>query len=183
MENKSFLDPSRKTVGAIYREASKNCSPGETIKVGDLSRELMTSLIEDLNKCIDSNPYNGKQFYITVYEKKDLLMKRAIKREIITTRFRPFPESDTVVFKVTPELDKTEFCWCLPHKSFIYNRINNPGLYEAEEIRQLKAFLNEDYWHFGFCKDEIGNWRPNPNFKDKPLEPVKRVIESSVFCF
>lgn len=173
MENQSRYDPNRKTVGAEYIDASKSAKPGDYIEAGDLSRELMKSLVDDLNDCIASMPYGKKPFYITIHESKDLMMPRAIKRRMITTRYRPFPEDDTVVFYVEPETNLVEFCWSLPHRTVMYNRLNNEWLYEKEEVQQIKAYLNEDYWHFGFCKDEIGRWKPNPYFKDKKMEAQK----------
>lgn len=182
MENQSKYDPNRKTVGAIYRDAALACKPGETVEAGDLSRELMKSLVDDLNDAIASKPYGNKPFYITVHESKDLMMPRAIRRRMINTRYRPFPEDDTVVFYVEPETNLVEFCWELPHRTVMQNRLNNPDLYEIEEIRQIKAYLNEDYWHFGFRKNEMGNWEPNPHFKDKKLEAQKpKIYQSNLF--
>src|SRR4029077_7012093 len=103
MENQSKYDPNRKTVGAIYRDAAATAKEGDYVEAGDLSRELMTSLVVDLNECISSKPYGNKPFYISIHESKDLMMPRAIKRRMITTKYRPFPEDDTVVFYVEPE--------------------------------------------------------------------------------
>lgn len=182
MENQSKYDPTRKTVGAIYRDAAATAKEGDFVEAGDLSRELMSSLIVDLNETIASKPYGNHPFYITVHESKDMVMPRAIRRRMITTKYRPFPEDDTVVFYVEPETNIVEFCWSLPHRTVMNNRINNEWLYEPEEVAQIKAYLNEDYWHFGFCKDEIGNWKPNPHFKDKKMEAKKaKVYQSNLF--
>lgn len=179
MENQSKYDPERKTVGAIYRDAALACKEGETVEAGDLSRELMKSLIDDINDCIASMPYGKKPFYITIHESKDMLMPRAIRRRMVTTLYRPFPEDDTVVFYVEPETNLVEFCWSLPHRTVMYNRLNNEWLYEKEEVQQIKAYLNEDYWHFGFRKDEMGNWKSNPYFKDKKMEAPKPKVHQS----
>ena len=182
MENQSSYDPNRKTIGAIYRDSAATAKEGDFVEAGDLSRELMKSLVDDLNDSIASNPYGNNPFYITIHESKDLMMPRAIRRRMINTRYRPFPEDDTVVFYVEPETNLVEFCWELPHRTVMYNRINNEWLYEKEEVTQIKAYLNEDYWHFGFCKDEMGNWKPNPHFKDKKLEvPKAKVHQSNLF--
>lgn len=173
MENQSKYDPNRKTVGAIYRDAALACSPGEFVENGDLTRELIKSLVDDINDCIASMPYGNKPFYITVHEKKDLQMPRAILRRLVTSRYRPYPEDDTVVFYVEPENNLVEFCWCLPHWSSMDNMLNNESLYEPEMIREIKAWKNMDLWHFGFCKDPMGNWMANPHFKDKKLDQYK----------
>lgn len=182
MENQSRYDPTRKTVGGMYIDAAKNAKQGDFVEAGALGSELMTSLVVDLNETIASCPYGQKPFYICVHESKDLLMPRCIKRRMITTKYRPFPEDDTVVFYVEPETNKVEFCWSLPHRTLMYNRVNNAWLYEPQEVQQIKAFLNEDYFHFGFCKDEMGHWKANPHYKDKPLENQKaKVHESNLF--
>ena len=182
MENQSKYNSERKTIGAIYRDAALSCKEGETVECGDLTRELMNSLVYDINETVASMPYGNRPFYITVHENKDLMMPRAIKRRMITTKYRPFPEDDTVVFYVEPESNKVEFCWSLPHRTLMHNRLNNEWLYEKEEVTQIKAFLNEDYWHFGFCKDESGNWKPNPHYQDKKMEvPKPKIYQSNLF--
>lgn len=182
MENQSRYNPDRKTVGAIYRDAALAVKEGEYVENGDLTRELQKSLVDDLNETIKSMPYGKKPFYITIHEKKDLQMPRAILRRMLTTRYRPYPEDDTIVFYVEPETNLVEFCWCLPHWSEMDNMLNNVGLFEPEMIQQIKAWKNFDLWHFGFCKDEMGNWKPNPHFKDKKLEvPKPKVHQSNLF--
>lgn len=153
MANRSRIDPSRKTVGAIYRDAA--LSNKETAVVnGDLTHELMKSLVDDLNETIASDPYDGKPFYVTVYEKKDLLMPRAILRRLYTTRYRPYPEPDTIVWSVEPRSNTVKFCWCLPHRNEMTNMLNNPSLYNAQMISDIRAWLAEDLSHFGFKKAE-----------------------------
>jgi hypothetical protein len=168
MEHQSKYDPSRKTVGAIYRDAQLN-NTEDYIQVGDMARELMSSLVCDLNDTIESNPHDGKPFYITVHEKRDLQMKNAFLRRMITTLYRPYPEDDTVVFWVNPSASEVRFCWCLPHSSQMDNILENPDLYkdQLEEVAAWKAF---DLYRFGFCKSPMGDWIPNENYKDKPLE-------------
>ena len=166
--NQSLFDPSRKNVGAIYRDvAIKNTET--SVVNGDLTHELMKSLVDDLNGTIASNPYDGQPFYITVYEKKDLMMPRAILRRLYTTRYRPYPEADTVVFKVEPRSNTVEFCWCLPHKNEMSNMLENPTLYNKQMLSDIRAWIAEDLPHFGFKKAE-GKIVADANPVDRSLE-------------
>lgn len=163
----SRFDPTRKTVGAIYNDAQIE---GEKhVEVGDMTRELMSSLVVDLHETIDSQPHPGKEYYILIHEKKDLQMPRAIHRKIVAMPFRPYPEDDTIVFKVSP-VDEVSFCWCLPHSSEMQNMVNNEELFDKNMIEQVKAYFRVDLWHFGFRKDMMGNWEVNPHFIDKKLD-------------
>lgn len=170
VENRSHYDPSRKTVGAIYRDAQM-ASHDPYVVNGDLTNELMKSLVVDLNATISSDPYQGKPFYITVHEKKDLLMKRCIKRRMVTTKYRPYPENDTCVFHVKdiPSND-VRFCWSLPHHTEMYNMLANSTLFDPELIENIKAWRRMDLQHFGFVKNSDGSgWIPNPHFEDTRL--------------
>jgi hypothetical protein len=168
MEHQSLYDPSRKTVGAIYKEAQEN-NTEKFVTNGDLTNELQSSLVSDLNDTIKSNPNDGKPFYITVHEKKDLQMPKMILRRILTTKYRPYPEDDTIVFWVDPSSNTVRFCWCLPHWSEMDNMLENEWLFEKEMIEQIRAWKRIDLYHFGFTKDEMGNWHANPNFEDKRM--------------
>lgn len=168
-DNISLYDPSRKTVGAIYRDAQLN-SDRKPITVGDMTNELQSSLVLDLNETIESNPYNGRDFYITVHEKKDLQMPSMILRRMLTSLYRPYPEDDTLVFFVSPSIGEVRFCWCLPHWTEMNNMLENEGLFDAEMIKEIKAWKDVNLYHFGFRKDDFGNWEPNPHFKDKEMK-------------
>lgn len=177
MENQSRYDKSRKTVGAIYRDAQ--LAPHDThVTNGDLTNEVMSSLVEDINETVvdGTKEFEGKPFYITIHEKKDRQMPRAILRRIIKTLYRPYPEDDTVVFWVDPIPNEIRFCWCLPHWSEMDNMLANANLFHVDLINELRAWKRLDLWHFGFCKDEIGNWMANPHFEDKPLKKLQPVI-------
>ena len=164
--DRSLIDPSRKTVGAIYRDAALKNTETAVIN-GDLTHEMMKSLVDDLNETIASDPYDGKPFYITVYEKKDLLMPRAILMRLYTTKYRPYPEDDTVVFYVEPRSNTVKFCWCLPHRAEMDNMLINEHIYDKEMISDIKAWVAEDLSHFGFVKREgrIVPWI-HPNDRD-----------------
>lgn len=175
MDNQSAYDPTRKTVGAIYRDAQLN-NKEDHIEVGDMSRELMSSLVTDLNDTIVSDPHEGQEFYITVHESKDLMMPKLIRRRMLTSVYRPYPEDDTVVFWVNPKTNQVKFCWCLPHWSEMDNIIACSNLFEREHVEEVKAWKREDLFFFGFKKDEMGNWIANENWKgdrDLSFQPNK----------
>ena len=164
MENRSKYDPSRKTVGAIYRDAQIN-NTEKSVKNGDLTNELMSSLVEDLHDTINSKPYGDDSYYITVHEKKDLQMPRAILRRILTSKYLPYPEDDTLVFYVNQKTNEVHFCWCLPHWSEMDNMLANENLFDKDLISTLKAWKKVDLYPFGFCKGPMGEWIPNEHFK------------------
>lgn len=168
MENQSQYDPSRKTVGAIYRDAQMS-SHDKYVTNGDLTNELQSSLVEDLNETIQSNPYQDRAFYITVHEKKDKQMPRMILRRILTSVYRPFPEDDTLVFW-TDGKSVTKFCWCLPHWSEMPNVLHNPTLFKPEYVEDIKQFKAENYRHFGFTKNDQGHWIADIKHSDKKME-------------
>ena len=149
MTNQSLIDPARKTVGAIYNEARENNSDAFVVN-GDLTHELMNSLVDDLNETIASDPFQGKPFYITVYEKKDLQMNRAILRRLYVSKYRPYPEDDTVVFHVEPRSNNVKFCWCLPHSSEMDNILINFLNYDKNLVADIQAWKAYNLEHFGF---------------------------------
>ena len=97
MQHQSRFDPTRQTAGAIYRDAQIH---GEKqIITGDMNYELRKSLVDDLNDTVKqgSIDFEGRPFYITVYERRDLQMKNAFIRRLYKTVYRPYPEQDTLV--------------------------------------------------------------------------------------
>ena len=169
LENQSKYDPTRKTIGAMYLDAAKS-NTEKFVTNGDLTNELMSSLVCDLNETIQSNPYEGKPFFIDVDETKDLQMPRMIKRRMLTTLYRPWPEDNTCVFWANPQTNEVRFCWCLPHSTEMDNMLANEMLYDKEMINDIKQWKNLNLYHFGFTKDQIGNWIMNFDFKDRPME-------------
>lgn len=188
MENISRYDPTRKTVGAIYRDAQMN---GERtpISVGDMRNELLSSLVEDLNDELFDFPkqkeyaqFENRPYYVLVHENRDLQMRHAFKRRIFRSLYRPWPEDDTFCFWRSPDRNEIKFCWEIPHWSEIKNILANENLYTQDEIsrkrlKTCKFFDNYDLHHFGFMKDPIGNWIPNPQWKDEFL--MKRLHQST----
>lgn len=169
MTKSSYAD--RDTVGTIALKAAKL---NERVTVGDMARELMPKLVEDLNEAIASNPFDGRPFYIVIHETKDLFLTNMIKRRVIRQEFRPYPEDNTQVFWTDPQTQETLFCWLLPHKSNFQNIIENAKNYSKEFIKDIIAYKLERLDHFGFYKDgetddKTPIYYPIPNFKDRKL--------------
>jgi hypothetical protein len=161
----------RETIGSIALQAAAS---NQRVEVGDMSREFMPQLIDDLNEAIASNPFDGRPFYIIVHEKKDLLLKNVVLRRMIRQEKRPYPEPNTSVFWTDPQTQETLFCWSLPHKATFVNYIMNASKYEKEQIKDILAYNYERMDHFGFYKlgkseDGIPIYQPIPNFKDRKL--------------
>lgn len=173
MSNQSHYDPSRPTVGAIYRNAQMTYD-GTPIEVGDMTNDMMPGLIEDINDGLMQDKFDGKPFYLMIHEKKDLQMPSALLRRVLHFPFRPWPEDDTTVFWKDPKTQEVRFCWSLPHWSEMDNILANNWLFDDELVEQIRNWKNYDLHHFGFCKDDMGNWVANPHYKDKPLEDYSK---------
>jgi hypothetical protein len=167
---KSTYDPTRDTVGKIYRDLQVNTKP-EHIECGDMTNEMLPGLVDDINDAIKegTKDFNGRPFFVLVHEKKDLQMKSALLRRIFKQLWRPYPEDDTTVFWHDPKGFETRFCWSLPHWSEMDNILRCSNLFDAQLVREVKAWKTFDLHYFGFCKDDMGNWMANPHWKDKPL--------------
>lgn len=162
MDFTSHIDPSRNTVGSIYRDAQINGEKG--VVIGDVNHEIKKDLVKDINEAIQtgrsSQEFNNKPFYLAIYEKYDLMLKKGLVRIRKITKYRPYPEQDTMVFHVFPN-DDVYFCWELPHRSQMLNMIMNPGLYDENQVQLIKRWENLQLEYFGFTKDENGNWIEN----------------------
>src|SRR5689334_5507314 len=92
MEHKSHIDPTRNTVGSIYREAQINGEKG--VVIGDVSHEIKKDLVNDINEAIEYGikEMDGKAFYLAIYEKYDLMLKKGLVRIRKITKYRPYPE-------------------------------------------------------------------------------------------
>lgn len=170
----SHYDPTRDTVGTIYTDAQRNNRVEEKIEVGDMAHELMKSLVDDLNDGIKEGlaEWPGKEFYITIHEKKDLQMPNAFLRRMIKTLYRPWPEDDTVVFRIYPDGD-VRFCWCLDHWTEMENKLAARELFPQDQINIIKAWKAVDLHCFGFVKTFEGNWIPNLDWVDQKLGAPK----------
>ncbi len=161
----------RDTVGAI---AIKAAQTRQRVQVGDMARELMPQLVDDLNDAIASNPFDDRPFYIVIHEKKDLLLKNTILRRVLKQEYRPYPEENTHVFWTHPKTHETLFCWSLPHRSEFPNILENASRYSKELIKDIYAYCVERLDHFGFYKagmkdDKTPIYYPIPGFKDRKL--------------
>lgn len=168
---KSFFDPSRKTVGAIYRDAQiENAKDLEDAQIGDLNREIMKGLVEDLNEAFKSNPFNERPFYVQIYEKWDYQMGKALRRMVNKSLYRPYPEAGTMVWWTSPREQEVRFCWDLPDRPQMINIINSENIYPSQQVQLLKAWERLDLHPFGFMKDIEGNWKENPSWKDQRIK-------------
>lgn len=161
----------RDTVGAI---AIKAAQLRERVQVGDMARELMPQLVDDLNEAIASNPFDDRPFYIVIHEKKDLLLKNMIPRRVIRQEYRPYPEENTQVYWTNPKTQETLFCWCLPHRTEFPNILENASKYCKEYIKDIYAYCVERMDNFGFYKHGVNEkgvpiYYPIPGFKDRKL--------------
>lgn len=174
MEFKSNIDPTRETAGKIYRDAQINGERG--VIIGDVNHEIKKDLVHDINEAIEAGEkeMNGKPFYLAIYEKYDLMLKKGLVRIRKITKYRPYPEQDTMVFHVYPG-GTVYFCWELPHRTQMMNVLMNPGLYDPEYVQVIKRWENLQLEYFGFKKDENGNWVENEMFRGDHLlgEPQK----------
>jgi hypothetical protein len=164
MEHQSHIDPTRKTVGAIYRDAQISGEKG--IIIGDVNHEIKKDLVKDINEAIEmgEKEMNGKPFYLAIYEKYDLMLKRGLVRIRKITKYRPYPEQDSMVFHVYPG-GTVYFCWELPHRSQMMNVLMNPDIFDPEYVQTLKRWENIQLEYFGFKKDDDGNWVENELYR------------------
>lgn len=173
----SHIDPTRNTVGSIYRDAQINGERG--VIIGDVNNEIKKDLVHDINEAIEQGlkEMNGKPFYLAIYEKYDLMLKKGLVRIRKITKYRPYPEQDTMVFHIYPGGD-VYFCWELPHRSQMMNIIMNPELHDPERVDQIKRWENLQLEYFGFKKDENGNWVENELYRGDYLmgSPKKQKI-------
>ena len=122
----------------------------------------------------------GKPFYLAVYEKYDLVLKRGLVRIPKITKYRPYPEQDSMVFHVYPNENLIYFCWELPHRSQMINIVNNPDLYPEKHVTMIRHWENYRLEHYGFTKDKEGYWIENTFFRgdedissNKPTEKLR----------
>ncbi len=166
----------RDTVGTIALLAQKS---NERVCAGDMGHEMMPQLVDDLNDAIKRNPFDDRPFYITIHEKKDLMLTNVIRRRVLSHEHRPYPETATIVFWTNPKTHETLFCWSLPHWSEFPQYIENASKYHKDQIKDIMAYKLERMEHFGFVKigeneDKTPVYRPIPRFKDRQLHRIKK---------
>lgn len=168
MENQSKIDASRQTAGAIYRDAQINGERG--VVIGDVNHEIKKDLVKDINEAIEAGQkeMGEKPFYLAIYEKYDLMLKRGLVRIRKITKYRPYPEQDSMVFHVFPGGD-VYFCWELPHRTQMLNVLMSIDLYDPEYVQMLRRWENFQLEYFGFKKDDDGNWVENELYRGDSL--------------
>lgn len=174
----------RETVGAISVKARQ---VNERVTAGDMAHEFMEGFVEDLNKAIASNPFDDRPFYITIHEKKDLVLKNCLLRRIIPTIFRPYPEPNCTVFWANPKTDEIKFCWSLPHKTLFQQYIVNASKYRKDQIKHILAYQMERMEVFGFYKHGVSDkgvniYFPIEGFKDQDLPATNTLGKRKVIC-
>ncbi len=170
MTNKSQYDPSRDTVGKIYRDAQMTNKHEDSIEIGDMAHELTRDLIQDINDAIEEFDKKEKPYYLMIHEKKDLQMKSAIARRMMYFGYRPWPEDDTVVFWKDPKSQKLKFCWALPHWSEMELILMNEKQFDEKFIYQIKAWKEVNLKPFGFQFHHELRWIPDPSWQDEVIE-------------
>lgn len=168
-KHRSLYDPTRDNVGKIYRDAQFNNKHEDAIEVGDMAREMTTSLIEDINDALEEFDKKGKPYYLMIHEKKDLQMKSALARRMLYFGYRPWPEDDTVVFFKDPKTKDLRFCWALPHHSEMDMVLMNEHNFDKELVNNIKAWQAFDMSKFGFVYDEELKWVPDSRWQDKKI--------------
>jgi len=170
MENQSKIDPTRQTAGAIYRDAQINGERG--VVIGDVNHEIVKDLVFDINEAIEaglkSDEFKGRPFYLAIYEKYDLMLKKSTARIRKITKYRPYPEQDMMCFHVYPE-GEVYFCWELPHRSQMMNILMSQDLFDPNRVQMIKRWENIQLEYFGFKKDENGSWVENELFRGDTL--------------
>ena len=168
MEYQSQIDPTRQTVGSIYRDAQIAGERG--VVIGDVNHEIKKDLVADINEAIEQGlkEMSGKPFYLAIYEKYDLMLKKSLVRIRKITKYRPYPEQDSMVFHIYPG-GEVYFCWELPHHTQMTNILMNANLYEPEYVQMLKRWHNIQLEYFGFKKDGDGNWVENELYRGDHL--------------
>lgn len=169
MEYQSKIDPTRQTVGSIYRDAQINGERG--VVIGDVNHEITKDLVQDINEAIEegTKEMDGKPFYLAIYEKYDLMLKRGLVRIRKVTKYRPYPEQDMMCFHVYPSSGDVYFCWELPHRSQMMNILMSPDLFDQNRVNTIKRWENLQLEYFGFTKDEEGNWIENKLYRGDTL--------------
>lgn len=183
MEFQSNFDPNRETTGKIYRDAQINGERG--VIIGDVNHEIKKDLVTDINEAIEHGlkEMGEKSFYLAIYEKYDLMLKKGLVRIRKITKYRPYPEQDMMCFHVYPGGD-VYFCWELPHRTQMMNILMSPDIFDANRVQMIKRWENLQLEYFGFKKDDDGNWVENELFRGDTLmkapdvdsNPVKLII-------
>jgi hypothetical protein len=113
---------------------------------------MLPGFVEDINESFQSNPFEGRPFYVNVAEKRDRQMPNAFRRKIIRTHYRPFPEYSTTVFHMTPKTQTVRHCWDLPHHTEMINVFEEPWKYDPKYVQSIREWYANQLDNFGFLK-------------------------------
>ena len=61
------------------------------------------------------------------------------------------------------------FCWELPHRTQMINILNSADLFDPAYVEIIRRWENLQLEHFGFTKDENGNWVENKLYRGDTL--------------
>lgn len=161
----------KKTVGDQYLEAQSNSIEGLTF--GDIGPEMSQSLVDDLNETIQSDPFGGYSFYINVVEERDMQMRNAFKRRLFLSRYRPFPEDNTLVFYINMRENSVSFCWDIPHHSEALNILSNESEYDEEYLHSIREWKKGNLEPFGFVKIRL-NRDQEDGYEDEVLNNYRK---------
>jgi len=167
----------RKTVGSQYLEAQKTDT--SCLTIGEIGNEMVKSLIDDINSSVESNPFDGEPFYINVVEERDLMMKNAIKRRLFVSKYRPYPEDNTLVFHVKPRSNEVRYCWDLPHHSELPNILANELSYPYAYTKRIREWMDNDLANFGFIKVSM-NSHQIEGYDEKTIKAYRDAYQK--FC-
>jgi len=167
MEFISKIDPTRQTVGKIYRDAQMSGERG--VVIGDVNHEIRKDLVGDINEMIAAGvkEHGDKPFYAAIYEKYDLMLKKGLVRIRKVTKYRPYPEQDMMCFKVV--CGDVFFCWELPHRTQMMNILLSADLFDPDRVKMIRHWENDQLEYYGFKKDDEGNWVENELFRGDTL--------------
>ena len=140
----------RDTVGTTYIEAQKNAD--DRLLVADVNSQMVPDLIDDMNSAIQSNPFEGRPFYVNIAEKRDAQMQNSFRRKIVKTLYRPFPEFSTYVLYMTPRTQTVCYCWDLPHHTEMINVLYNTNQHDDKYVQSIREWRINQLDNFGFLK-------------------------------
>jgi hypothetical protein len=156
MEDKSKIDPVKKTFGEQYLEGIKKDSgkaPVKEIRDGLLSEwdQNMFELIAKTRAVIPN-----KKFYIKVTTKREQLVRNTLRNYFESCYACPTPQFEQVVYRVEANGTDVSLLWTIPNKeACIYLKRNKDVLPESEH-----ELLN---WVLDFDRGKLDQYAQKEN--------------------